>query len=210
MDPAATSVAIQGFGNVGSVSAVLMHDAGFKVCAVSDVHGGIHDPAGLDIPSLMEHLRATGRLTGFAGAREVSNTELLELDADVLVPAALESQITAANAGRVRAHLIVEAANGPTTPDADRILENRRITVVPDILANAGGVTVSYFEWVQDLQSFFWEEGEINRKLEKVMQHAFDQMTAQSDAHGVSWRLGAYLVAVKRVADATSVRGIYP
>jgi glutamate dehydrogenase (NAD(P)+) len=210
MDPAATSVAIQGFGNVGRVSAVLMHDAGFKVCAVSDVHGGIHDPAGLDIPSLMEHLRATGRLSGFAGAREVSNSELLELDVDVLVPAALESQITAANAGRVRARVIVEAANGPTTPDADRILEKRRITVVPDILANAGGVTVSYFEWVQDLQSFFWEEGEINRKLERVMQHAFDQMTAQADAHGVSWRLGAYLVAVKRVADATSVRGIYP
>ena len=209
-DPATTSVAIQGFGNVGSVSAVLMHDAGFRVCAVSDVTGGIHDPAGLDIPSVVEHRRASGRLAGFPGAREVTNAELLELAVDLLVPAALESQLTAANAGRIQARLIVEAANGPTTPDAERILEQRGVTIVPDILANAGGVTVSYFEWVQDLQSFFWEEGEINRRLERVMEQAFDHMAAQATAHGVSWRLGAYLVAVKRVADATAVRGIYP
>ena len=209
-DPHQTTVAIQGFGNVGSVSAILMHDAGFRVCAVSDANGGIHDPSGLDVPSLLEHHRATGRLRGFPGAREVTNAELLELDVDMLVPAALESQITAANAGRIRARLIVEAANGPTTPDAERILEKRGVVIVPDILANAGGVTVSYFEWVQDLQSFFWEEGEINRRLERVMQGAFEQMAAQAEARHVSWRLGAYLVAVKRVADATAVRGIYP
>jgi glutamate dehydrogenase (NAD(P)+) len=140
----------------------------------------------------------------------VTNSELLELPVDLLVPAALENQITARNAGRIQAAIIIEGANGPTTPDADLILEHRGIVVVPDILANAGGVTVSYFEWVQDLQSFFWEEGEINRQLERILRRAFVQMCEQADQHRVSLRLGAYLVAVKRVADATAVRGIYP
>ncbi|MBV9099448.1 MAG: Glu/Leu/Phe/Val dehydrogenase [Candidatus Dormibacteraeota bacterium] len=210
MDPASTRVAVQGFGNVGSVSAQLMHDAGFVVCAVSDVHGGIYSPGGIDIPELMEHRRTTGGIADFPGTRFVSNSELLQLPVDLLVPAALENQITARNAGHIHARLVIEGANGPTTPDADVILEQRGITVVPDILANAGGVTVSYFEWVQDLQSFFWEEGEINRRLERIMQKAFTQMCQQADSHGVSLRLGAYLVAVKRVADATAVRGIYP
>jgi len=209
-DPAVTTVAVQGCGNVGSVSAQLMQEAGFRVVAISDVLGGIYDPAGLDVPAMLSHRERTGKLSGFGGARDVTNAELLELPVDVLVPAALENQITAANAGRVQAKLIVEGANGPTTPDADRILEQRGIRVVPDILANAGGVTVSYFEWVQDIQSFFWEEHEINNKLERVMQRAFAQTMEQADKHGVSWRMGAYLVAVKRVADATSVRGIYP
>ena len=209
-DPAATTVAVQGFGNVGSVSAQLMAERGFRICAVSDVTGGVYNPAGLDMVALQHHRATTGAVGGFAGARPVSNSELLELPVDVLVPAALENQITARNAGRIQASVIIEGANGPTTPDADLILERRGIVVVPDILANAGGVTVSYFEWVQDLQSFFWEEGEINKQLERILRRAFAQMCEQADLHRVSLRLGAYLVAVKRVADATAVRGIYP
>ena len=209
-DPAATAVAVQGFGNVGSVSAQLMAERGFRVRAVSDVTGGVYNPMGLDVPALLEHRRMTGAVAGFPGSRAISNSELLELPVDVLVPAALENQITARNAGRIQASVIIEGANGPTTPDADLILERRGIVVVPDILANAGGVTVSCFEWVQDLQSFFWEEGEINKQLERILRRAFAQMCEQADLHGVSLRLGAYLVAVKRVADATAVRGIYP
>jgi glutamate dehydrogenase (NAD(P)+) len=208
--PNSTTVAVQGFGNVGSVSAELMSERGFRICAVSDVSGGIHNPGGLDVPALLEHRRSTGSVAGFPHAQAVTNSELLELPVDLLVPAALENQITARNAGRIQAAIIIEGANGPTTPDADLILEHRGIVVVPDILANAGGVTVSYFEWVQDLQSFFWEEGEINRQLERILRRAFAQMCEQADQHRVSLRLGAYLVAVKRVADATAVRGIYP
>jgi glutamate dehydrogenase (NAD(P)+) len=210
MEPSASSVAVQGFGNVGATAARLMADEGFKVCAVSDVHGGIYAPNGIDVEALLRYRGSTGGVVDFPGTEPVSNEALLELPVDVLVPAALENQITARNAGRVRARLIIEGANGPTTPDADRMLEQRGIVVVPDILANAGGVTVSYFEWVQDLQSFFWEEGEINQKLERVMRKAFAQTVEQADTHRVSLRMGAYLVAVKRVADATAVRGIYP
>ena len=210
IDPGEATVAVQGFGNVGSVGAELMHEAGFRVCAVSDVTGGIYSPDGIHIPALLAHRSRTGTIEGFAGTTPVTNRELLELPVDILVPAALENQITAANAGRIQARLVVEAANGPTTPDADSILERRGISVVPDILANAGGVTVSYFEWVQDLQSLFWEEGEINRRLERILQRSFGQMWKQAQTHKVSLRLGAYLVAVKRVADATAVRGIYP
>jgi glutamate dehydrogenase (NAD(P)+) len=209
-DPAKTTVAIQGFGNVGSVSAELMDEAGFQVNAVSDVSGGIYVESGLDIPAVLEHRTKTGNVIDFPGAKNISNSELLELPVDMLVPAALENQITEKNAANIKASILVEAANGPTTPDADEILEKRGVVVVPDILANAGGVTVSYFEWVQDLQSFFWEEAEINQKLEKILQHAFVQMCEQADTRNVSLRMGAYLVAVKRVADATSVRGIYP
>jgi glutamate dehydrogenase (NAD(P)+) len=210
IEPSASTVAVQGFGNVGSVSAQLMQAAGFKVCAVSDVSGGIYSPEGIDVGALLRHRTRTGGIADFPNTRVVSNSELLQLPVDILVPAALENQITPRNAGHIHARLIVEGANGPTTPDADRILERRGVTVIPDILANSGGVTVSYFEWVQDLQSLFWEEGEINRRLEKVLQRAFAQMVEQSERHGVSMRLGAYLVAVKRVADATAVRGIYP
>ncbi|HEV3123705.1 MAG TPA: Glu/Leu/Phe/Val dehydrogenase [Candidatus Dormibacteraeota bacterium] len=209
-DPGAMTVAVQGLGNVGSVSALLMEEAGFRICAVSDVSGGIYAAAGLDVRAVLEYRLRTGAIQGFYGTEPVTNSQLLELPVDMLVPAALENQITASNAPRIQATLIVEGANGPTTPDADEILERRGVVVVPDILANAGGVTVSYFEWVQDLQSFFWEEGEINKRLEKIMQRGFDQMVEQATKHDVSWRLGAYLVAVKRVADATAVRGIYP
>jgi len=210
MDPAATSVAVQGFGNVGSVSAQLMAQRGFRVVAVSDVRGGVYEPAGLDIDELLDYRARTGGLQGFANAGTVTNSELLELPVDIVVPAAMENQITFRNASRILAKLVIEGANGPTTPDADDVLDRRGIVVVPDILANAGGVTVSYFEWVQDIQSFFWEEGEINAKLEKIMQRAFEQMCQHADERHVSLRLGAYLVAVKRVADATAVRGIYP
>ncbi len=210
LDPASSTVAVQGFGNVGSVSARLLAARGFQVVAVSDVTGGIHDPQGLHLDEVAAHRTRTGGIVGFPGGRAVSNQELLELPVDVLVPAALENVITARNAGRIQARLVVEGANGPTTPDADDILEQRGIVVVPDILANAGGVTVSYFEWVQDLQSFFWDEEEINVKLEKIMRKAFDEMVGQADDRSVSLRLGAYLVAVKRVANATAVRGIYP
>jgi glutamate dehydrogenase (NAD(P)+) len=209
-EPSRTTVAVQGFGNVGSTAARLMAEAGFRVCAVSDVYGGIYAPAGLDVGAVAAHRAATGRLEGFPGSQTVTNQALLELPVDMLVPAALENQVTARNAGRVQASMIIEGANGPTTPDADRILEQRGVVVVPDILANAGGVTVSYFEWVQDIQSFFWAEGEINQKLERVMRKAFAQTAEQADLHHTSLRMGAYLVAVKRVADATSVRGIYP
>ncbi len=204
------TVAIQGFGNVGSVSAELMHEAGFKICAVSDVRGGVYNPDGLDIKALIEHRTATGYVENFPGTTFVSNEDLLELPVDILVPAALENQITMRNADKIHAKLVIEGANGPTTPDADLALEKRGIVVVPDILANAGGVIVSYFEWVQDLQSFFWEENEINNKMERILKRAFTQMCEQADAHKVSLRLGAYLVAVTRVADATRVRGIYP
>ncbi len=210
MDPASSTVAIQGFGNVGSISAQLMEQAGFRIAAVSDVYGGIYNPAGIDIAKLLEYREETGKVTGFEGTEPVTNEELLELPVDILVPAALENQLTSENAPRIKAKLVVEGANGPTTPDADAILESRGITVVPDILANAGGVTVSYFEWVQDLQSFFWEESEINARLENIMVKAFNQMCEQADSHSCSLRLGAYLVAVSRVAQATQVRGIYP
>ncbi|MDA8394091.1 MAG: Glu/Leu/Phe/Val dehydrogenase [Candidatus Dormibacteraeota bacterium] len=211
MDPSQATVAIQGFGNVGSVSAELLHGQGFKVVAVSDVFGGIHNPDGLDVPALLEHQRTTGKVRGFAGAREeVSNSALLELPVQILIPAALENQFTMRNAARVQAKLVVEAANGPTTPEADDIFHQRGVVVVPDILANAGGVTVSYFEWVQDLQSFFWEESEINQRLTRIMEQAYHQVDELAQQHRTTLRMGAYCLAVKRVADATAVRGIYP
>jgi glutamate dehydrogenase (NAD(P)+) len=201
---------VQGFGNAGSIAAGLMADDGFSIRAVSDSAGGIYSEQGLDIKAVIEHKQRTGSVVGFPGTRPISNAELLEAPVDVLVPAALENQITASNAGRVKASLILEAANGPTTPDADDILVRRGVTVVPDIVANAGGVIVSYFEWVQDLQSFFWEENEINNRLERIITGAFNSSWETSTRLGVPLRLGAYAVAVERVAEATLVRGIYP
>jgi glutamate dehydrogenase (NAD(P)+) len=209
-DPHDLTVAVQGFGNAGSIAAGLMADDGFSIRAVSDSRGGIFSENGLDIPTVVEHKRRTGSVVGFPGTRPISNADLLEAPVDVLVPAALENQITASNAARVEASLILEAANGPTTPDADDILVRRGVTVVPDIVANAGGVIVSYFEWVQDLQSFFWEENEINDRLERIITGAFNSSWETSKRLGVSLRLGAYAVAVDRVAEATLVRGIYP
>ena len=183
---------------------------GFTIVAVSDSSGAIHRADGLDVDHLIAHKKATGSVTGFPGASAIAAHEVLEVRCDVLVPAALENQVTSENAGRIQARLILEAANGPLTPDADILLERRGITVVPDVLANAGGVTVSYFEWVQDLQSFFWDEDEINARLEKVMHRAFTEVWDMSKQHGVSLRQGAYFLAIDRVAEATTDRGIYP
>lgn len=203
-------IVVQGFGNVGSVAARLLHEAGCRVVAVSDVHGGIYHPGGLDIPAVERHLRATGSVVAFPGAEPVTNAELLELPCTFLVPAALEGQITRQNAGRIRARVIVEGANGPTTPEADEILARRGVTVVPDILANAGGVVVSYFEWVQDLQSFFWSEEEITRRLEAIMVRGFQRIWALAEAERVSLRTAALILGVQRVAAALMRRGIYP
>ncbi|MEI7554801.1 Glu/Leu/Phe/Val dehydrogenase [Candidatus Chlorohelix sp.] len=208
----ATRVVVQGFGNVGSVSARLMHEMGCKVVAVSDVYAGLYNPKGIDIPALLEYTRTTPNNTilGYPEADAISNLEVLTLPCDILIPAALENQLTAQNANAVQAKLIVEGANGPTTPEADHIFRDRGILLVPDILANAGGVTVSYFEWVQDRQAFFWTEEEINRKLVDVMANSFAQVHSISQREKTDMRTAAYLLAIGRVADATSIRGIYP
>jgi glutamate dehydrogenase (NAD(P)+) len=204
------SVIIQGFGNVGSVTAKLMHEAGAKIVGLSDMYGAIYSKDGIDVAAALEQVKQTGRLSGLPGAQAVDGMELLEAPCDILIPAALEGQITAENAPRLQARLIVEAANGPTTTEADTILAMRGIPVVPDILANAGGVTVSYFEWVQDLMHFFWEEDEINLRLERTMVKSFEAVRAKCAEQDCNYRLGAYLLAVARVAEATQVRGIYP
>jgi glutamate dehydrogenase (NAD(P)+) len=204
------SAAIQGFGNAGSIAAELLHGIGTKVIAVSDSKGGILDPKGLDIPAVIAHKNKNRSVVGFPGARPIASEEVLELDCDVLVPAALENQITLANADRVKAKIVAEAANGPTTPGADLVLHDKGVLVIPDILANAGGVTVSYFEWVQDLQELFWDTEEVTRKLEKIMGKAFTDVHASSREHRVDMRTGAYILAVDRVVKATETRGIWP
>jgi len=204
------TVAIQGFGNVGSATAKLMHQAGAKVVAISDVRGGIYNPNGLNIPALLHCAGRDGCIQAYRDAELITNEELLELPCDVLVPAALHGVITGHNAERVKARVIVEAANGPVTPDADEILDDKGVLVVPDILANAGGVIVSYFEWVQDLQAFFWEEEEVNRKLEKAMRRSYEHVAQTAEQNKVNLRMGAYIIGVKRVAEATTIRGIYP
>jgi glutamate dehydrogenase (NAD(P)+) len=203
-------VVVQGFGNVGSVSARLLEEAGCQVVAVSEDYGGIYNPLGLSVKRLLQYRAENKTLKGFPGAELVPNEDLLKIDCDVLVPAALENQITSHNAADVHAKLIVEGANGPTTPEADEILRKRGVVLVPDILANAGGVTVSYFEWVQDLQSFFWSEHEINARLESIMSRSFKEVLAIREEKKVDLRMAAYLLAVRRVADATADRGIYP
>ncbi len=201
---------VQGFGNVGSMAARFMHASGAKVIAVSDVYGGIYNPAGLDIDALTQHVERSGTVATFPNSTPVSNDDLLTLPCDVLIPAAIENQITAENARDIRARIIVEGANGPTTPDADDILRERGVFIVPDILANAGGVTVSYFEWVQDLQSFFWSEEEINRRLERIMVRSFYDVLNLAESKGVDMRTGALILAVQRVADAFKIRGVWP
>jgi glutamate dehydrogenase (NAD(P)+) len=212
--PEETTVAVQGYGNVGMFAATILNLVGCKIVAVSDISGGLYHPRGLDITSLNQHVAAhPGRLLeGYAasGVEKISNAELLTSDVDVLIPAALEHQFHADNAPHVRARMIVEGANGPTTPDADEILSDRGIIVVPDILANAGGVIVSYFEWVQDLQFFFWEEKEVNRNLERIMVRSFEDVWEFSQEQHVSLRLGAYMLAVDKVARAVHDRGIFP
>jgi glutamate dehydrogenase (NAD(P)+) len=203
-------VAIEGYGNAGSIAATLLKAEGAKIIAVSDSTGGILNAAGLDPAKVSAWKAEHGTVVGFPGADTVSNHELLESDCDILVPAALENQITRANAPKIRAKVIAEAANGPTTPEADEILFDRGIFVIPDILCNAGGVTVSYFEWVQDMQSFFWTEARINESLKEIMDRAFEAVHDMSERHEVDMRTAAYMVAVARVAEATTLRGLYP
>jgi glutamate dehydrogenase (NAD(P)+) len=203
-------VAIQGYGNAGSIAATLLADEGAVIIAVSDSTGGIHNRAGLDPAKVSAWKQEHGTVVGFPGADEVTNQEILEIECDILVPAALENQITRHNAADVKAKVIAEAANGPTTPEADEILHDRGVYLIPDILCNAGGVTVSYFEWVQDMQSFFWTEQRINESLKEIMDRAFEAVHAMSEHREVDMRTAAYMVAVARVAEATTLRGLYP
>jgi len=207
---AGASVAIQGFGNVGGVAARLLAAEGCRVVAMSDSSGGVYNERGLDMEALHRFRQEGGKLAQAPGGDHLSNEELLCLPADILIPAAMEGQISAANASQVRAKIILEGANGPLTPEADSILAERGIVVIPDILANAGGVVVSYFEWVQDIQSFFWEEDEINERLRRVMVRAFAEVKSLADERHVTLREAATMRGVQRVAEATLVRGIYP
>src|SRR5229473_4898367 len=204
------TVAIQGFGNAGSIAAQLLSPEGAKIIAISDSHGGALNRSGLNIAELVAHKAKTGSVAGFPGSEPISSEAVLELQCDILIPAALENQITMENAERVQARIVAEAANGPTTPDADLVLHNRGIMVIPDVLANAGGVTVSYFEWVQDLQELFWDEDDVNRRLERVMVKAFADVHSASKKYDVDMRIGAYVVGIERVANATRTRGIWP
>jgi glutamate dehydrogenase/leucine dehydrogenase len=203
-------VAIQGFGNAGSIAARLIAEEGASVVAVSDSTGGIHAPGGLDLPRVVAWKQEHGTVQGFPGADDVSNAQVLEVDCEILIPAALENQITSHNAGNVKARLVAEAANGPTTPDADEILWKRGIFMIPDILCNAGGVTVSYFEWVQDLNRDHWSEKVVNEKLRDIMVKAFQETLAVARRDQIFMRTAAYLLAVRRVADAMAMRGLYP
>jgi glutamate dehydrogenase (NAD(P)+) len=203
-------VSIQGFGNAGAIAAELLADEHARVVAVSDRRGGIYNESGLDIADLLRHKKATGSVVGFSGAQSMSSSDVLEVPCDMLIPAATEGQITVDNAKRIQARLIAEAANGPTTPEADSIFFERGIRVIPDILANAAGVTVSYFEWVQDLQSFFWTQEEIGVKLAHVMERAYTEVARLANDQNCDMRTAAHMVAIKRVADATQLRGIYP
>jgi glutamate dehydrogenase (NAD(P)+) len=207
---AGARVVIQGYGNAGSIAATLLKGEGATIVAVSDSTGGISNAAGLDPAKVSAWKQEHGTVVGFPGSDEVTNQEILELECDILVPAALENQITKHNAPRVQAKVIAEAANGPTTPEADAILDDRGVFLIPDILCNAGGVTVSYFEWVQDMQSFFWTEDRINDSLKGIMDRAFADVHAMSERHEVDMRTAAYMVAVARVAEATTLRGLYP
>jgi glutamate dehydrogenase (NAD(P)+) len=204
-----STVAIQGFGNVGSNAAKLLHAAGARVVAVSDVSGAIYNPRGLDMPRVQAYYRETSQLRGFPGTQLLDNQDLLRLPVDVLLPAAMEGQINADNAGEIKARIIVEGANGPTTPEADEILSRRGILLMPDILANAGGVVVSYFEWVQDRYGYFWKEAEVNERLEEKMVGAFDAVWLTKEKFEVNARTAAYILAVDRIIEARTLRGLY-
>jgi glutamate dehydrogenase (NAD(P)+) len=201
---------VQGFGNVGSVAARLLWREGCAVVGVSDARGGITNAQGIDIRELMNHMREAGTVQGFPGTEPVTNAQLLELPCDVLVPAAIGGQITVHNADRIRARIIAEGANGPTSPEADEILGDRGVMVIPDILANAGGVVVSYFEWVQGLQYYFWRESEINSRLEELIIRAYNQVSALAKRESVSLRTAALMLGVRRVAEGFQLRGLYP
>jgi glutamate dehydrogenase (NAD(P)+) len=204
-----TRVVVQGFGNVGSVAADLMSKAGMTVVAVSDKTGGVYNPKGLDVGDIFRHVGSRQLLNSYTKAQQISNEDLLTLDCEVLVPAALENVITHDNAGGIKARIICEGANGPTTAAADKILNQNGVFVIPDILANAGGVTVSYFEWVQDRGGYFWDEETVNNRLERIMVRSFEEVTSMAEKHGVDNRIGAYMLAIDRVAAVHRLRGMY-
>ncbi len=206
----AARVAVQGFGNVGGTAGRLFAEAGAKVVAVQDHTGTIYNSNGLDVPALLEHVGNTGGVGGFAGAEVMDNAAFWSVDCDILIPAALESQITKDNADQIKAKLVIEGANGPTPPEADDILADKGVLVLPDVIANAGGVTVSYFEWVQDFSSFFWTEDEINARLVRIMQEAFAGVWAVAQEHKVTLRTATFIVACKRILHAREARGLYP
>jgi glutamate dehydrogenase (NAD(P)+) len=209
LKPEKARVVVQGSGNVGGIGAMLLHREGYKVVSISDMYGTILNEQGLDMPAVLAHLKQHKRLEGYKEAQHMASKEQLELDCEILVPAATENQITSANAARIKARLVVEGANGPTTVNADRILEERGVMVVPDILANAGGVTVSYFEWVQDRAGFFWTEEVVNSRLEQIMVSSFAEVDRVSRQHSCSMRIAAYILAVDRVARVYKLRGTY-
>jgi glutamate dehydrogenase (NAD(P)+) len=209
LDPASTKVVIQGFGNVGGMAARLMARKGCKIICIVEYDGAVYNPAGLDIVALAAHRKETGSITGFSGGEDMDRKEAMFLPCDVLLPAATENVITSENAGRLRCRILCEGANGPTTSVADQILMEKKIFVIPDILANAGGVTVSYFEWVQDRQGFFWNEQLVNERLQEIMEESFDAVVEYADKHGVNNRIAAYMLALDRVATAIKLRGIY-
>lgn len=209
LKPSNTRVVVQGSGNVGGVAAKLMHQTGYKVIALSDIYGGIHNPNGLDIPDVMAYLEKHRTLENYPNAEAVSNMDLLELDCEVLLPAATENQITSQNANKIKCRILAEGANGPTTAAADDILERKGVFVIPDILANAGGVTCSYFEWVQDRMGYFWKEDVVNERLKDIMVESFNDVVKYAETHGVNNRIAAYMLAIDRVAYVTRLRGIY-
>ena len=209
LDPQSTSVAIQGFGNVGGMAARLMAKKGFKIIAIIEYDGAVYNPNGLDIEALAAHRRETGSVVGFSGAEDMDRNQAMFLPCDVLLPAATENVITSQNAEKLRCRILCEGANGPTTSVADEILQDKKIFVIPDILANAGGVTVSYFEWVQDRQGFFWNEQLVNTRLQEIMEESFDAVVEYAEKHAVNNRTAAYMLALDRVATAIKLRGIY-
>ncbi len=209
LEPASTRVVVQGLGNVGGMASKLMHERGFKIVSNIEVDGAVYNANGIDIPRLLEYRHRTGSILGFPGAEEIGREEAMFLDCDVLLPAATENVITSRNAAKIRAKILCEGANGPTTPAADLILAANGVFVIPDILANAGGVTVSYFEWVQDRQGYFWNEELVNTRLEELMVANFDQVVAYAGKHSVNNRIAAYMLAIDRVAFAVKLRGIY-
>ncbi len=210
IDPREATVVVQGCGNVGAVTADLLAKEGCRVIAISDSGGGVYNPKGLDLELLFAEKKETGSVVGFKNAETITNAELLELGCDILVPAALEHQLVKANATSVRAKLIIEGANNPTTPEADRILGDSGIFVVPDILANTGGVIVSYLEWVQGLQFLFWEEEEVNDYLQRILTKAFAEVLQTSHQEKVDMRIAAHMIALRRLANAMALRGIFP
>ena len=209
MDLQGARVAVQGFGNVGSIAAELLAEAGARIVAVQDHTGTIYNPQGLDLAQLIPHARQNG-VAGFRGGERIGDEDFWDLKTDILIPAALEGQITAARAQRIQARLVLEGANGPTVPEADDILASRGVLVVPDVICNAGGVTVSYFEWVQDFSSFFWDEDEINQRLDRIMVNALNQIWDTSDKHRITLRTATFAVACERILTAREERGLYP